>query len=575
MDSREPSEPLVTGEAVVAVDGAQRIMGGNQAARQLLGEGLEPGEAFSLAGLLEGPELSRAQSALDAALAQGRAAHNLRAQARDASGQSFTCEFSISPLFGPGRQVSGAVINLRDLDFTPLSSGRLEPGETLPHMPRLGYQSLFENLAEGVFTINTRWRVTSFNQRAEEITGYHREEVLGRHCWDIFRSDLCGSTCPLRTTLETGVTRMDQDVRMLGKSGHRLGVLVNTSVVRDRAGSVVGAVESFRPLEGLDQPPSGEATSYEQIVGASEPMRRLFEMMPDVAASEASVLIQGESGTGKELFARALHAQSPRNKGPFVAVNCSALAETLLESELFGHEKAAFTGAVRSKVGRFELAKGGTLFLDEIGELKPELQVKLLRVLEQRVFERVGGTRLIPMDARIIAATNRDLARAMAQGVFREDLFYRLRTVPLTIPPLRRRKEDITLLVAHFIKKLNTRYKKQVRSVDPKVMRLFTSYAWPGNVRELERVMEHAYVFVKGPVILPANLPSLGEFWRERGGPGEPEDEALPLAEGDDSERRAVLEALAQAGGRRQAAADLLGISRTSLWRRMKALGLA
>ena len=257
-----------------------------------------------------------------------------------------------------------------------------------------------------------------------------------------------------------------------------------------------------------------------------------------------------------------------------MAVNCSALAETLLESELFGHEKAAFTGAVRSKVGRFELAKGGTLFLDEIGELKPELQVKLLRVLEQRVFERVGGTRLIPMDARIIAATNRDLPRAMAIGEFREDLFYRLRTVPLTIPPLRKRPEDIPLLVSHFIKVLNKRYQKQVRSVDPKVMRLFANYPWPGNVRELERVMEHAYVFVKGPAILPAYLPSLGEFWRERLRAAEDEGEEPIPGGSEDPERRAILEALSQAGGRRQAAADLLGISRTSLWRRMKALGL-
>ena len=207
--------------------------------------------------------------------------------------------------------------------------------------------------------------------------------------------------------------------------------------------------------------------------------------------------------------------------------------------------------------------------------MKPELQVKLLRVLEQRVFERVGGTRLIPMDARIIAATNLDLAQAMAQGRFREDLFYRLRTVPLTLPPLRQRKDDISLLVAHFIKQLNQRYAKQVRSVDPKVTRMFMSYDWPGNVRELERVMEHAYVFVKGPVILPAYLPSLNEFWRERGAASGGEDIPADQAAGpEDSERQAILDALGQCGGHRREAAELLGISRTSLWRRMKALNL-
>ncbi|MBU1451529.1 MAG: sigma 54-interacting transcriptional regulator [Proteobacteria bacterium] len=576
MSAQEREGQALTGEAVVAVDGAQRIMGTNRVALQFMAGELVVGEVLRLGGFFEGPDLALAQSALDAALGQGEPSQQIQARARDATGQEFTCEYSINPLFGLGRQVVGAMITLRDLDFAPLNGGRMEPGEFLPRMPRLGYQSLVDNLAEGIFTINTRWRITSFNQRAEEITGYGRTEVLGRHCWDIFRSDLCGTSCPLRTTVETGVTRMDQDVRMLGKGGKRLGVLVNTSVVRDRAGTVVGAVESFRPLAGLEPslaPDTG--SSFSDIVGASEPMRRLFNMLPDVAASEANVLIQGESGTGKELFARALHHHSPRREGPFVAVNCSALAESLLESELFGHEKAAFTGAVRSKVGRFELAKGGTLFLDEIGELKPELQVKLLRVLEQRVFERVGGTRLIAMDARIIAATNRDLAEAMAQGALREDLFYRLRTVPLTLPPLRLRKDDIPLLVEHFVRQLNKRYAKQVRSVDPKVMRMLMSYDWPGNVRELERVMEHAYVFVKGPVIFPPYLPALNEFRRERGATAAEEGyPAAPGASREDSERQAILDALSQSGGRRQQAAELLGISRTSLWRRMKSLGL-
>ena len=254
-----------------------------------------------------------------------------------------------------------------------------------------------------------------------------------------------------------------------------------------------------------------------------------------------------------------------------MAVNCSALAETLLESELFGHEKAAFTGAVRSRVGRFELAAGGTLFFDEIGDLKPELQIKLLRVLEERVFERVGGTRMISLDARIIAATNRDLAEAIREGAFREDLYYRLRTVPMDIPPLRKRRDDIFLLVGHFIKRFNRVYNKDVRSVDPKVMKIFMNYAWPGNVRELERVLEHAFVFVKGPVIFPANLPELGELAPRNA----PEPEGLPPStEKDEEMRQTILDALRGAGGKKSKAAQTLGISRTSLWRRMKSLGL-
>ncbi len=566
--------PGLGGEGLIAMDREGRVLGSNQTARQILGDDLCPGEGFDLGRLFAGPCLAEVQTALDAALG-GESTEGLLGQAQDQQGQPFQCRYALNPIFGQGNQVIGVMLNFRDEDFSPLREAGLEV-EGPPSLPRLGYHTLFESLAEGIFTINTRWRITSFNQAAEHITGYRRQEVLGRHCWEIFRSDLCQAGCPLRTTLESGVNRMDQDVRILDKDGARLGILVNCSVVRDRAGSVVGAVETFRPLSGLAEQ-SGESPygqSFADIIGISPPMRRLFELLPDLAASQASVLIQGESGTGKEMFARAIHHHSPRRNGPFVAVNCSALAETLLESELFGHEKAAFTGAVRSKVGRFELAKGGTLFLDEIGELKPELQVKLLRVLEQKVFERVGGTRLIPMDARIISATNRDLKLALKTGAFRDDLYYRLRTVPLNISPLRERRDDIPPLVRHFLAKLNARFGKEVRSLDPKVMRLFLDYAWPGNVRELERVLEHAYVFVKGPVIFLKHLPDLEEFSPDYS-PDEPGAWSAPPQDSpDQDEKERIRAALAQAGGRRARAAQALGLSRTSLWRRMKELDL-
>jgi len=559
---------------VVVLDRGLRVMGCNQAARQLLGLTRRAGEYLALEEIFEGPHLAGAQAALDQALGAGRPSPGQEARLRDAQGREFACRYWVDPLFGPARQVQGAILTLQDLEFNPLAPDRLDPAESLPQMPRLGYQALFENLAEGIFTINTRWRITSFNQSAEQITGYRREEVLGRFCWDIFRSDLCQTGCPLKTTLETGLTRMDQDVRMLSKDGRRITVLINTNVVKDPSGQVVGAVESFRLLNGsengLETAAAGQ--SFSDIIGTSPPMRRLFQMLPDVAASQASVLITGESGTGKELVARAIHHHSPRREGPFVAVNCSALAESLLESELFGHEKAAFTGAVRSRVGRFELARGGTLFLDEIGDLKPELQIKLLRVLEEKVFERVGGTRLIPLEARIIAATNRDLDQALKDGSFRQDLYYRLRTVPISLPPLRQRRQDIPLLVQHFIERLNKTTGKEVRAVDPKVMKIFMEYRWPGNVRELERIMEHAFVFVKGPVIFTSNLPALEELM----GRTAPLETAPRLGPDQDehSARQAVLQALEACGGRRGEAARLLGISRTSLWRRMKALGL-
>lgn len=562
-------------DGVLVLDRSNRVMGNNQAFGQLLGIHPEPGDTLGLDALFDGPDLGSAQAALDSAMRQGKTSSGLRGRVTDNSGQTFTCEYGIYPLLGPGRQVSGVIITLHDLDFGLLGGEGPETAETAPHLPKVGFQTLFENLAEGIFTINTRWRITSFNQAAERITGFPREEVLGRMCWDVFRSDLCQASCPLRVTLETGLSRMDQDVRILSKDGNQLSILTNTSVVKDRGGTVVGAVESFRVLSGLEPKPAkgvGQGRRFTDIVGESLGMRRLFNMLPDVAASEASVLITGESGTGKELFAQAIHNNSPRKDGPFVAVNCSALAESLLESELFGHEKAAFTGAVRSKVGRFEMAKGGTLFFDEIGDLKPELQVKLLRVLEERVFERVGGTRLVKMDARIIAATNSDLVKALKERAFREDLYYRLRTVPMNIPPLRERIEDIPLLVDHFVDLLNKTTGKEVRSVDPKVTRRFMAYDWPGNVRELGRVMEYAFVFVKGPVIFPAHLPSLDIEDGDAGKEASPI--ALPRGADEDILLQDVLNALETCGGRRQEAAEILGISRTSLWRRMKALKL-
>ncbi len=557
-------------EAVLVLDRVLRVLGSNRAAGELLGSKLEPGAVFDPAAHFEGPSLADAQAALDEALNAGRAVAGRRGRLALAGGRGFLCEYAIDPLYGPARQVTGAILTIRDLDYSPLLEDLPELSASPPHVPRLGYQALVDNLAEGIFTINTQWRITSFNQTAERITGYRREEVLGRFCWEIFRSELCHAGCPLKTTLETGLARMDQDVRMFSKEGRHISVLCNTSVVKDKTGRVAGAVESFRPLNGPAPEPAGatgEGPAHPDIIGTSPRLRRLFAMLPDVAKSEASVIITGESGTGKELFARAIHHHSPRRHGPFLAVNCSALAETLLESELFGHEKAAFTGAVRSKVGRFELAKGGTLFFDEIGDLKPELQIKLLRVLEERTFERVGGTRRIRLDARVIAATNRDLGRALADGSFREDLYYRLRTVPFDLPSLRERKEDIPLLVDHFLAHLNRTTGKEVRSVDPKVMAMFLDYAWPGNVRELERVMEHAFVFVKGPVIFASSLPELEGMAR-------PAEAAAGPAPAEPEGRRRVLEALEASAGRREEAARILGISRTSLWRRMKSLGL-
>src|SRR4030042_4610314 len=305
------SQVLLAGEATVVLDRKSRIMGSNETARRLFSQEMMPGEHFLLETFLQGPYLTEAQSALDNALGKGEGTQNLPASAEDAQGNSFNCLYSANPIFGPGKQVIGVLLCFLDADYVAIQPRPFTDPDLLLQMPTLCFESLLEQMAEGIFTINSRWRIISFNQTAERITGYQRNEVLGRFCWEIFRSDLCQSDCPLRLTLETGLTRLDQDVRMLDKKGTKLPVLVNTSVLRDRSGLVIGAVESFRPLMemqgNLDSSPHKLFPS--DIIGKSAPMTRIFQMLPDLAARDATDLVQGESGKGKELIPRAVHNQ--------------------------------------------------------------------------------------------------------------------------------------------------------------------------------------------------------------------------------------------------------------------------
>jgi PAS domain S-box-containing protein len=434
----------------------------------------------------------------------------------------------------------------------------------------LSYSEILnDHFPEGVFLINTRWQVGYFNRRAEEITGFSRDEVMGKFCWDVFRADQCQKNCPMRITMSTGEMLVDREVEITTKAGVKRLILVNTAQIKRPGNVVLGGVETFHHLtcpemdtEKLEHHPLAD------IVGVSPRMQEIIQSLPVIAAADSNVLIQGESGTGKELVARAIHLYSSRRKGPFVAVNCSAIPENLLESELFGHERGAFTGAVASKPGRFELAKGGTLFLDEIGELKPEIQVKLLRVLEVKAFMRVGGTRKIPLEARIVAATNVDLQEAMRQGRFRDDLYYRLFTVPIHLPPLREKREDIPILVKYFLEQLNRKFNKRVRGVDPKVMKVLCRHAWPGNIRELQHVLEYCFVFAKGPLITERHLPRLESAWGGR-------ELELPLEDKATSplqalEKKTILMALEMTQGSKQEAAKVLKISRSKLWRKMR-----
>jgi PAS domain S-box-containing protein len=426
-------------------------------------------------------------------------------------------------------------------------------------------EAVFHSLNEGVLAIDAHERIMAFSLSAERITGFAEAEVLGRVCRDVFQAPP-DMECPFQAMIRRGQGFHQRDMVIPGKGGRPVHVAVNATLLQNPDGTVEGAVVVLRDLAELDRLRAeirGGAGAY-GIVGNDPAIRRVIEKAETVAPSEASILILGESGTGKELVARAIHDLSHRREGPFVKVNCAALADTLLESELFGHVRGAFTGAVRDRPGRFEAAHGGTLFLDEIGDTTPALQVKLLRVLQEGEFERVGESRTRKADVRIVAATNKDLRREVAEGRFRDDLFFRLCVVPIQIPPLRARAEDIPLLVDHFLKRLAIREGRR-KILSSAVYRVLQSYAWPGNVRELENALAHAYVCTAGDVITTEALP-------EHVVRGETpfEESTGPATE----ERRAIYSALEATGWNKGEAARRLGLSRTTLWRRMRDLGI-
>jgi len=453
-----------------------------------------------------------------------------------------------------------------------------------PLLERRNFEAVLDAVTDGILAIDERLRIMQFNRAAEDITGFARGEALGMACLDIFRQILFGQECLVCKAIEKEEYVRLIEREIVRKDERRRLVLVTTTPIRDPDGRRAGVVVVFRDIQELrelTEQAKGRA-AFEGFIGKNHRMRQIYRLIEQVADSTASVLIEGESGTGKELVARAIHRRGPRANRPFVAVSCAALAESLLESELFGHVKGAFTGAASAKVGRFELADGGTLFLDEIGEVSPALQVKLLRVLQEHAFERVGEARARSVDVRIVAATNRDLRQLIAGGKFREDLYYRLNVVPIFLPPLRERRDDVPLLVGHFVERFRKETGKPITSVTPDAMSALLDYAWPGNVRELENAIEHAFVRCPGTEIAPAHLPQ-----EVRGAPRQPDAagatrlrgaEDAPgraaAASADRGERERIIRALNETGWNRAAAARRLGLSRVTLWRKIQEYGI-
>ncbi|MFP4580956.1 MAG: sigma-54 interaction domain-containing protein [Candidatus Sumerlaeia bacterium] len=440
--------------------------------------------------------------------------------------------------------------------------------KSLPTNPT---EAILESISDGVFTVDENWRVMSFNRAAEEITGIPRSEAIGRLCSEVFRSSMCETDCALRQTLHSEKPVINRTCYIIDAEGNRIPISVSTAVLRNEAGELIGGAETFRDLsevEALRQELEGRAHMGE-LVSHNPQMQRLFEMAHTVADSDSTVLIEGETGTGKELLARGIHDLGPRSKEPFLALNCGALPDNLLESELFGYKKGAFTGAEKDKPGRFALAGKGTLFLDEIGEVSPAMQVRLLRVLQENVYEPLGSIRSEKTQARIIAATNRDLENMVQQGTFRQDLYYRINIVRMQLPPLRRRKEDIPLLARHFIERFNRLQNRKVQDLSPDAMSLLMAHDWPGNVRELENVIERAFVVCREGLIEIKHLPESmrgPEIAREGGANIE---SVRRIAE-----RQSILNALERNDFNRQAAARDLGIHKATLYRKIKNLGI-
>ncbi len=444
------------------------------------------------------------------------------------------------------------------------------------HLIETPTRVILDSIADGVFTVDPRWRITSFNKAAEKITGIEKSEALSRHCWEVFKASICEQNCALKRTMETGAPIVNQSVFILNSEGNRIPVSISTAILKDENGKVIGGVETFRDLsvvEALRKELAGRH-SFLDIISKNKEMLDLFRMLELISESDTTVLLEGESGTGKELFAKAIHSLSHRKKGPLITINCGSLPDSLLESELFGYKAGAFTDAKKDKPGRLALAEGGTLFLDEIGDISKMLQVRLLRVLQEKVYEPLGGTRTEKANVRIVAATNKNLETLVQRGVFRDDLFYRINVVRLSLPPLRRRKEDIPLLAEHFIRKFNRLNNTEIQGVSPQALTLLMLHEYPGNVRELENIIEYATVICKDRLIGAEHLPEGIRRQKETGGEAE-----QPLREDKDRsfeemERQFIRETLRQNNWNKSLAARHMGIHPSTLWRKIKRLNI-
>jgi PAS domain S-box-containing protein len=430
---------------------------------------------------------------------------------------------------------------------------------------------ILESISDGVFTVDHNWEITSFNRAAEEITGISRNEAIGRHCWEVFRSNMCEHDCALKRTMKENKSFVSTSSYIINGQKKQIPISVSTSPLKDKKGQMIGGVETFRDLSLEEELRKKLYAGFQMgdMVSSSPAMKVFFNILPQVAESDSTVLLEGETGTGKELAAKAIHSLSHRKNNPFVAINCGALPDTLLEAELFGYKSGAFTNAAKDKPGHFAMAEGGTIFLDEIGDTSPAFQVRLLRVLEEREYQALGSIKKEKADIRIITATNQNLSGLVDKGSFRRDLFYRINVVRLRLPPLRERMEDIPLLVEHFIVKLNRIRGKSICGIDQKALAALMLSSFPGNIRELENMIEYAFVMCPSGDIRLEHLPGQLAMLDSSASEGEHSDNPIKSAE-----IKIITDALMRNHYNRKATAADLGMHKSTLFRKIQKLGI-
>ena len=552
------------GDALFVVDSDQTVVFWNRQAEALTGyradevigqhclKGIRCENCLYRCGLLEDETLE-----------------GVRVQLRTKDGGKLYVRKSVSVIRDPQGEIIGGVEWMRDETQLVAQISRCKSQREIIAEREQLQAAVLGSIREGVLTIDADWRITSFSRRAAELTGWPADEAMGKFCHQVIGSRLCQEDCPAQACLETGAEEAERTTEIKTRAGRPLPVAEIGVPLRDEGGRAIGSVLLIEDRTQLvdSHDPDKQGAVFVGMIGRSESMRRIFQLVEQVAPSDVTVLITGESGTGKELVARALHRLSKRAQGPLQAVNCAALPETLLESELFGHAKGAFTGALRDRSGRIEEAEGGTLFLDEIGEMPLSLQAKLLRFLQERDYQRVGESLSRKSDVRIVTATNKDLQKAVADGEFREDLYYRIRVIPVAMPPLRERADDIPVLAVHLLGEIAKARGRPALSLSQAALGRLVKHTWPGNVRELNNALEYAVALAPGRRIRPEDLPpelAGVRHTRYSSSGTDGQDEAVRIQE-----------ALVRHNNNRTQTARFLGMDRVTLYRKMKRYGIS